>query len=462
MIQFEITNLCNLRCLHCYHLESLKNMKGNTDLDDEKTLLIMQKILDSEIFALALTGGEPLFRKNILLNCIQMCKGKKLALSINTNLLLLDDEIMHALGRVTGILISCPSIDPDKYNLMTRGGSFKKFENNLIKLINYFSSLSPAEASSFDHTVNLPTSRQDPVDRCCINMVVNKRNLNDVRKTASRMKEIGVKGFYASPMTIGSSITTEREYLLTHEDLVTVVNDLLWVRDSLGLSVDIADALPKCAFSRDILEKDLPFLRRACSAGISTAQVSSRGDVRPCPDSQDSFGNILHESMEEIYARMEKWRNGDLLPDECKECAVLEQCNGGCRVQAYNCTHDRKGKDPWMTEKITRPLKIISPDPDLEDIEITEDMEVSFDINSLFKRQEIKNEDVYLIFNMQNMRSIWVKKHCLEFIQDIALNLKMPTTVKEVANYYNIDFSNKNFQKVMKYLVIIDFVKTTV
>lgn len=493
MVQFEITNRCNLRCLHCYHLDSIENIKERQDLDDASTLKIMQKILESEIFGITFTGGEPFSRKNILAKCLEMCQAYKLSININTNLMLLDEEIISLIenSNVSGLLISCPTVDPELFKVMTRGGDYKLFEKKLKMLADYL--------NHPQRTVKLNNSFQFKIDQCSINMVVNKRNVDHIRSTAIRMKEFGIKWFCASPMTIGSSMSQERAFLLSNEELLKVVNDLLWIRDHLGLSVDVTDALPKCAFPKNILDMNLSFLQKMCSAGESTAQISNQGNVRACPDSEDNFGNILEESLEQIFLKMNQWRNGDFLPAECKECSALSVCNGGCRVQAYNCTKLRNGKDPWMTSKIETPLisscnchKNENADAahahDHEhnhehndhthehshhddscacqshsmDNDLNSNTEIIFDKGDLLvHRLEFKDQGVYLLYNLYNMKSIFVKKHFLDFINDIQTKFTAnhSITLQEIASTYKVEANNPYFQQVISYLLSIEFAK---
>lgn len=69
-ISVDITNRCNLRCKHCYFLK--QDQRG--ELGDEELLLRVQelkKIYPSVMHA-GWLGGEPLLRKELLIQCAQL------------------------------------------------------------------------------------------------------------------------------------------------------------------------------------------------------------------------------------------------------------------------------------------------------------------------------------------------------------------------------------------------------
>ncbi|HLV33048.1 MAG TPA: radical SAM protein [Chitinispirillaceae bacterium] len=69
-ISVDITNRCNLQCKHCYFLK--QNQKG--ELGDEELLLRIQelKINYPSVMHAGWLGGEPLLRKELLVQCAQL------------------------------------------------------------------------------------------------------------------------------------------------------------------------------------------------------------------------------------------------------------------------------------------------------------------------------------------------------------------------------------------------------
>ncbi len=431
-VQFEITNQCNLRCLHCYHMDSLVNASKNKDLSDELAVRIMQRFIDYKVFGVAITGGEPLSRKSLLMRLSDMVQGTDTTLSVNTNLLLLDEEILSS--SLSGFLVSCVSSDPATYELMTQGGRYALFEKNLVKL--------------------LTTNKY-----VLVNMVVSKRNVRQIRQTISWMAELGVKRFAASPMTIGSFETTERFQHLSREEVRAVIDDLAWAQDTHNLSVDVLDALPKCVFSKEILQRDFRFLKRACSLANGSLQISNRGFARPCPNSDEVYGNVLEESLDEIYARMSHLRCDSQVPEECKSCVALFDCRGGCRVQAFKCTNDLCGRDPWMAEPFAAledypRAAAILPKP------ISATTRIRFPASTVKWRKEIGSalgEDSYTLYNPEAQGHVVLKRTAMDFLSDVKRAFPDAAPLESIATHYGWHSDNPKFLTLVRLLASAGF-----
>ena len=63
--QLEITSLCNHRCIHCYNLDSNEENRPIQQVSDETIIACAQKLIESKIFGVIITGGEPLIKKEL-------------------------------------------------------------------------------------------------------------------------------------------------------------------------------------------------------------------------------------------------------------------------------------------------------------------------------------------------------------------------------------------------------------
>ena len=91
MAQFEITNGCNHRCIHCYLLPSDEDKVPVTEVPDEVVLSSAKKLVESEIFVVVITGGEPLMQDGIF-ELIEMLTNQGHRVEIETNGSLALDE----------------------------------------------------------------------------------------------------------------------------------------------------------------------------------------------------------------------------------------------------------------------------------------------------------------------------------------------------------------------------------
>ena len=60
--------------------------------------------------------------------------------------------------------------------------------------------------------------------------------------------------------------------------------------------------------------------------------IEPNGDVIPCQSYYSSLGNILRDDWESIWNHPTavSIRNRDWVPEECRSCAELALCGGGC------------------------------------------------------------------------------------------------------------------------------------
>jgi radical SAM protein with 4Fe4S-binding SPASM domain len=85
-----------------------------------------------------------------------------------------------------------------------------------------------------------------------------------------------------------------------------------------------------------------------CSAGIDWFAIDPSGRVRVCNHSPTIIGNLLEQDFDEIWNHklFRDFRNGKIIPDECKDCEFVERCLGGCRAVAETCYGDLRAPDP--------------------------------------------------------------------------------------------------------------------
>lgn len=366
--QLEVTDLCNHRCIHCYNLDSDVGNRPMRKVSDETVLACAQKLIDNKVFSVIVTGGEPLIKKELTKKVIRLLKENNTKVSLNSNLTLADDDFICFLKeQKVSVLTSCPSGVASSFSRLVGIDNHSVFVTNIKKLV----------AAGIHFTVN---------------MVVTKDNLHEVRTTAENMKALGCKSFAATPM--GLNVEYPRlDLLLSVEEVRGVVADLLWIEENLKMKVDILEALPKCVFPEEVLKGKHHFLNRKCQAGRTVIAVSCNGDVRPCAHNPFSYGNILQEELRDIWQKMSDWRSMQYIPEECKDCAWLNRCNGGCRTSAKVFNGDWNKKDMWCTGKITTPLPINGK----QDIILKPETRLQM-MDNIHIRQD--DDDAFVIYNM--------------------------------------------------------------
>ena len=368
--QLEVTDFCNHRCIHCYNLDSEIKNRPVRKIDDETVLACAKKLIDNQIFSVIVTGGEPLINRELTKKVIRLLKANNTRVSLNTNLTLADDDFISFLKEQNvGVLTSCPSGVAGSFAKLVGIDNYSVFEANITKLV----------AAGVRFTVN---------------MVVTKDNLQEVRITAEKMKALGCKSFAATPM--GLNVEYPRlDLLLSVDEVRAVIADLLWIEKTLKMRVDVLEALPKCVFPDEVLKGKHAFLNRKCQAGRTVIAVSCNGDVRPCAHNPYSYGNLLEEDLYDIWQKMSDWRSMQYVPEECKDCAWLNRCNGGCRTSAKVFNGGWDTKDMWCTGKVTTPL----PSQKKQPMDLNPEARLKMTENIRIRPE---GEDAYLIYNKED------------------------------------------------------------
>lgn len=417
--QLEITDYCNHRCVHCYNLDSEVQNRPSRKVSDETVLACAQKLIDNQIFSVIVTGGEPLIKKELTKKVILLLKENHTKVALNTNLTLADDDFIQFLKeQKVGVLTSCPSGEESSFAKLVGIDNYKLFESKIKKLV-------------------------DAGVRFTVNMVVTKDNLHEVRLTGEKMKALGCKSFAATPM--GLNVEYPRlDLLLSVADVRRVIADLLWIEENLKMRVDILEALPKCVFPEDVLKGKHSFLNRKCQAGRTVIAVSCNGDVRPCAHNPYSYGNLLVEDLRDIWQQMSEWRSAKYVPEECKDCAWLNRCNGGCRTSAKVYSGDWDRKDMWCTGKLT----MSAPRNEQPEIELLPDTQLQIVDNIKIRHED---ENAYVIYNVTDDVYCMVNQTFHDFV--ISLHELSIITYGELCSKFNVLPDDKYVNDAVKFLI---------
>ncbi|MGM9762882.1 MAG: radical SAM protein [Candidatus Cryptobacteroides sp.] len=382
--QLEITDLCNHRCIHCYHLEPEFENRAEDIINDNTVIECAQKLIANNIFEVTITGGEPFVKRGLLAKLIQIFKKNGVDISINTNLTLLTDDILDLICiNNIGLLVSCPSGIQTTFEQLVGINSFKCFERNLRKLI--------------DKGVHFT-----------INMVVHKMNIKEIRRTAIYLRELGCKSFAATPICPNIAFP-HNDLLLSKEEVLHIIDELLWIEKNLDLYVDLLEVIPKCLI-KDKVSTEHVFFNRKCQAGRTSIAVSPSGSVRPCAHDTESYGNILHEDMLTIWNRMSDWRSSAYIPKECQTCKWIYHCNGGCRASAKAISGEWNGMDRLATAPISIPFPLHESNNEY-------DFDTVFEVNDFKYREEDSN--TYVIYVIKFRQSMMVNHEFFYFIQEL-------------------------------------------
>ena len=273
--QIELTSKCNERCIHCYIPHKYKD----TDIKPELYYSVLDQLEEMRVLHLSLSGGECLVHPRFK-EFLRAAKERDFHVSVLSNLLLLDDEIIEIMGEGNKVDVqtSLYSMIPEHHDMVTTvKGSFEKTKDAILKLI--------------DNDV--------PVQISCPTMNANKNDFLGVIQWAHQHK-IRAYTDYAI-MAQYDHDTKNLANRLSPEDVREVILDILKEDTDYQKQIMAEDfETHMTAINNDAEE---PF----CGVGISSCCMVANGNIYPCSGWQSYVcGNLYEESLKEIWLNSKK------------------------------------------------------------------------------------------------------------------------------------------------------------
>jgi cyclic pyranopterin phosphate synthase len=128
-LRVSVTDKCNYRCSYCMPEQGVHPEGNHTEyLNYDEITRIVKAFSELGVWKIRLTGGEPLVRKNLpdlVAKINALPDVRDIALSTNAEKLAEHAQALKDAG-VTRTNVSLDSLDPVKFNRITRGGDLKK------------------------------------------------------------------------------------------------------------------------------------------------------------------------------------------------------------------------------------------------------------------------------------------------------------------------------------------------
>jgi radical SAM protein with 4Fe4S-binding SPASM domain len=301
---FEITARCQHRCMGCGNVFS----HSNREMDLATWEIILAKIRP-HTRALRITGGEPTLHKQFpeFMELID-AQGLPFVLFTNGNWAN-PNEIIRILAGCThlkGLLVSLHGSTPAAFYQFTGVDAFERVMKN----------------------IRLATSSGIRVATNTLLLASTVNHLPDVAELAfsAGVTNIAFGRYYGMPLE-GLSLSPSQ-----------IKQALLQIAEMRKKDerVSLSNCVPACFLP------DVDFGGGGCTSGITHCTIGPSGDVRPCTHSEEILGYLPDDDIADLWrsAKIMSWRN--LIPQDCRTCALLNTCRGGCRAvtQKLASTHD--------------------------------------------------------------------------------------------------------------------------
>ncbi|MCR3882913.1 radical SAM/SPASM domain-containing protein [Candidatus Methanocrinis alkalitolerans] len=268
-MSIELTAGCNLRCRHCYR----ESEPSKDEYMPTETLLnVLERLAESGLRSVELTGGEPLLHKDFL-RILSFCADRFELVGVLSNGTLITHDMaerFRSLGDRLLLSISLDCSEEDAHDLR-RGvpGAFRRTVDN-IKLLS------------------------DLGVKVRVSMCVDEESFSDIEKTLLLARDLGAAAFSYTPVL---PLGRGREWAPPGWNLdgreVMQAEEELARRYRGFLSVLSDEAV--CS-----LEKE-----EGCGAGYRTYAMDPWGNIRPCATfgpEEMVIGNLVEGEIEEVFS----------------------------------------------------------------------------------------------------------------------------------------------------------------
>ena len=331
-IQWHITNFCNLRCRHCYQDDfSLKGDLNWADLKKVSNHFLMTLAEWGKTACIHLTGGEPLLKPELFPLLSELDTQPIVEeLGIITNGLSVDQEILRRLSgfsKLKKLKISLDGGDSKTNDAIRSKGVFEKVMRNLSLI------------------------KKNERFEIILMFTVMKKNFRSLPSLIKLSQDLGVEGLIIErfiPLGRGKEIVHE---VLSREEWKEIIEMLL---DFFPTEEEEPPFIPFQAFQIKFNGEEPELLGAPCIIGVDGLCIIPDGKVFPCRRFPISIGNLLDDSLVEIWKGSElldKLRKKENLKGKCGKC-MMKECRG-CRSLALALTGDYLEEDPhcWCDDK---------------------------------------------------------------------------------------------------------------
>ncbi len=146
-------------------------------------------------------------------------------------------------------------------------------------------------------------------------------------------------------------VNCDGKNIISEEQFELFTKFIIETNEKYKSNFDEVISVPRVGYMDEISEKIYKEKWFGCPAGMTTAAISKKGNIKGCLYLEDNIyceGNILNNSFKEIWLSKDKFTynrrfNINSIDNACKKCMYVPVCKGGC-ISNSICTPKRATK----------------------------------------------------------------------------------------------------------------------
>ena len=287
---------CNQKCTFCYAAGQDKS--SAKELSTREWKKIIDKLWEARVPMVTFTGGEPTLREDL---CELVCHAKKFVTRVNTNGVLVTEELARGLydAGLDSMQVTLYSYDEQIHNSLVGA---HRFADTVAGIKN-------AIKAGLDVSINTP---------------ICKKN-SDYVKTLEFARSLGVRFATASGLILtGNADLGHEEYDLSSEELEVIISDAKRYCDENEMEIDFTSP---GLIRKEVLEA-LGMNVPMCGACLSNMAIAPDGSIIPCQSwlgSDSVLGNILVDDFSMAWYAPECVRLRNMTEEESLVCPFRQR-----------------------------------------------------------------------------------------------------------------------------------------
>lgn len=330
VVQWHLTDRCNLVCRHCYRAGPTR-----AELSAAQRSLVLDQIIQflrcrKMKGRLHIAGGEP-FLCNDLLALMRAAWAAGIPSRVLSNGTRIEPAAARELGAVGCVGVQVSIEGPEAVHDAIRGrGSWRAAMHGVHEL----------RAAGLQVTLA---------------MTLHAHNLPYMQDVGRLAREHADRVYYSRLVPCGRGA-----------DLGGVLSSRQWwqamrraraMARGLGIPVALRDPTFRAFYASAANAARAPALA-GCAAGHGTITIEADGSVMPCRRLGVVIGNVLADGLDTIWQGSEvlaRLRDRDRLQGRCSHCSYRWVC-GGCRAVALAVGGQLMGEDPQCPWSLPLPM----------------------------------------------------------------------------------------------------------